>query len=132
MPQSPVVPVPLARERVVYRIEEYLHLKGMNKKDLAKLLGYSNPQSVSNFLQGEPMKDKDGKVVGVKPMSLKVLGMWCEKMGYPLEDLLHDRPYATPGSITAVENELGRTKEEVKELREELEALKKRFELYIG
>ena len=132
MPQSPVVPVPLDRERVVFRIEEYLHTKGMNKKQLAVLLGYNNPQSVTNFLIGKPKMDENGAVVGVSPMSRKILGQWCEKMGYPLEDLLNDRPYAEPGTVTALENEIKRTREEVKELREELEALKRRFEIHIG
>ena len=127
MPQNPIVPVPLEREKVVYRIQEYLRTKGINKKQLAKLLGYQNPQSVSNFLQGEPLKDENGNIVGVKPMSMAILGQWCKKMDYPIEDLLNDRPYAAPGTITALENELKRTRDEVKRLREEVETLKKKI-----
>lgn len=115
MPQTPIIPVPLAREKVVHLIEDYLDKNNLTKKDLAAMLGYSRAQSVSNFLASDPM-------------SLKVLGQWCQKMGYPLEDLLHERPYAAPGTISAVDNDLQQTKDRITALEEEVKTLKEGLE----
>ena len=132
MPQNPIVPVPLDRENVVFLLEDCIRKKGLKKKDLLPILGYKQAQSISNFLQGVPQKDENGKVIGVKPMSMTILGRWCKALEYPIEDLLRKRPYAAPGSIAAVDNDLQRAKDRISELEGMVKALKEKVDLLVS
>ncbi|MCR5827559.1 MAG: helix-turn-helix domain-containing protein [Bacteroidales bacterium] len=116
MPRKPIDPVPLDNKTVAYLINDCLHKKGLKKKDLASLAGYRNVQSVSNFLSGQ------------KAMSMAVLGRWCKALEYPIEDLLRNYPYAEPGTIAAVDADLQRTKQRVKELEGQLEAIRSKLD----
>ncbi|MBQ3941297.1 MAG: helix-turn-helix transcriptional regulator [Bacteroidales bacterium] len=122
MPRSETVP--LAKRDIRNLIGDCLDQRGLTYQDLARLLGTQYPrrghepqplkiQTVYNMLS-----DASG------PMTMSQLNKICTVLEYPIDDLLHNRPYAAPNSIEAMARKLDQAIRDIEQLKRDVTALR--------
>ncbi len=84
-------------------IRGYMTAKGITAEDLAPLMGYTNSQTIHNYLS-------------TKPISRKTLQKFSQSLEYPYDLLESGQAYYGPGAYAALEARVAALEDTIKRI----------------